>query len=111
MINANELRLGNKILKLSGYVVEVDIDTLIRIKRSPQFYKPIPLTPEVLEKCGCTMGTDPDMWRHASGVWLTRAANGKFFTSGFRADHYIEYLHQYQNTVFWATGEDLKVEL
>lgn len=114
MIKSNDLRLGNWVsngnpVRVTFYMLdndsffgndyEYDID-----------YDPIPLTPEVLDKCGCVRSKDPETWHHPSGISLTRISNGKFFTNGFKDGHYIEYLHQYQNTIYWATGQELKVE-
>ena len=119
MIPANELRLGNKILKLAGYVVEVDIDTLIRIKRSPQFYKPIPLTPEVLEKCGFENDISVGVWlKKNRPVELTSIAiwdKGNDVPYKFcmhdNKPFPIHSLHQLQNLYFALTGEELTVNL
>lgn len=72
----------------------------------------IPLSPEILVKCGCAQGDDKEMWRNPMGVWLTRVNDkDEFFIQGFRSGHTIKYLHEYQNAVYILTGEEPSITL
>lgn len=128
-MKATELRIGNYVVgkKWPEYDLELIVVTSVDdiginleeglgegIRR--EFYhhdiSPIPLTPEILKKCGCTQGHDKEMWRNPIGVWLTRInGTNRFFIHGFRNGHYIEYLHQYQNACYDFTGEEIRLEL
>lgn len=117
-MKASELRIGNWVqgqslsiprlhiqhdgkLMLTGYGIDA-------IERGLLSVSPIPLTPEILEQCGCIRGNDKTMWRNPYGVWLTQIADSqRFYVSGFRAGHSIGYLHEFQNVTFSLTGQEL----
>ena len=128
-MKATELRIGNyvfhkeNVLRITNIIdfcvnmefgeqsgernSEIDIDEI----------SPIPLTPELLEKCGFGQG------KTISPKWLTenlarfsikvivdegyitihKDCDRMFFSFGS-----IEYLHQLQNLVFTLTGEELQ---
>lgn len=76
--------------------------------------EPIPITPEILTKCGLVE-------RYVKGEW-SWSQGGKWqgFTEGYLKEdgyHYlgdyppIHYLHQLQNLYFAITGEELEVRL
>ncbi len=126
MIKANELRVWNwvshginyKILAIDGNN-ECNVDIYVN---ESEGYKtvaldliyPIPLTPELLEKCGfeCHAEYDVPEWRHESGVYLFEY-DGKFNMPvaivGLEIE--IKSLHQLQNHIFALTGEELKIDL
>lgn len=120
MIQAAELRIGNKVIFGVG-PVPATVFTIEYTRKDgylingqvPQDHvHPIPLSPDILEKIGCKMLAGE--WTHPCGVWLTECGSGKYsgyHTSGFRRGHTIKYLHQYQNVVFDLTGEELTLNL
>jgi hypothetical protein len=82
---------------------------------------PIPLTPELLEKCGFVKGERT--WYHPATMLIelfnTAKLEGNFHIiagkkrrSVFEAmSKRLEYLHQLQNIFFATTGEELKVNI
>ena len=117
MIPVNELRIGNLAL-LRGIECNVDIQLLSRVKE----LQPIPLTPEVLEKCGFdrlnkeTMAV-PSIW-HSTYTRVLVKTNFDLQERG--SEWYwiegntiveLKYLHQLQNLYFALTGKELEVTL
>lgn len=118
-MKAQELRIGNWVDRdgklyriLSGYGL---------LTGAVAKYKPIPLTPEILEKCGfekreqgvCNCYYIPNstisMSYQIELVWLKDIINGKesgfpFYRNAFCT---VKYLHQLQNLYFALTGEEL----
>lgn len=126
MVQAHEIKVGNRFIRelrntrgleydhefelTEYYMGQLFTDNGIGLALHDLF--PIHLSPEILEACACTQGDDKEMWRHSSGVWLTKVHNkDEYFINGFRSGHTIKYLHQYQNAVFVMTGEELKVQV
>jgi hypothetical protein len=126
MIKVNELRIGNlfidpltkSYLRVSELTEEGKIvSTVIDRSKFPLpagwSTEPIPLTPEILEKCGfenqkydeweAFAYKDTPICAHFDGVeWC--------FKYGFDSDLTFaacEYLHQLQNILFAITGEEL----
>lgn len=105
MIKASELRLGNWV-SCEGKPYQVNMNILQSFTVSPVWMDPIPLTPEILEKC------DFDEW----GFQIVR----KDGYISIQANQYImdeeneiatcEYLHQLQNLYFALTGEELEIK-
>jgi hypothetical protein len=123
MIQANELRIGNYvrgnlggILKIKGIKEESDLSHI----------RPIPLTPEILEKCGFKKWGRDDMPRTLSyelgsmqifpsntfcdfdgygflHYKLPNPIDGKDESARFKFNH----LHQLQNLYYALTGEEL----
>lgn len=50
-MQANELRVGNWVL-YKGKYVQVNANTILAIANGSDHYKPIELSPEILEECG-----------------------------------------------------------
>jgi hypothetical protein len=84
--------------------------------------KPIPLTPEILEKCGFVPFVDSEnifeLETDNNLCYLRKEDNGfrpaepvdgdaEFITIGIK----IQYLHQLQNLYFALTGEELQINL
>jgi hypothetical protein len=74
---------------------------------------PIPLTPEILEKCGFLAGAD-----HMKGQWVfvngaSLFPDGQYFTylDQRRPLSTVKYLHQLQNLYYRLTGQELEVKL
>ena len=131
-MKANELRIGNYLYNTEGKIDVVNIQALeylLKYGDTPFCQvKPIPLTPELLEKCGFS---DKDYKSGYIGIeikaggmitdfvltkpqvlgefqkqfcWEYTAGNIPFFLK-------LEYLHQLQDLYFALTGEELKINL
>lgn len=144
MIQANELRLGNLVMienellpetkgkyyKINGinkrfdmyfpdsnYTVGLDCIKSIRTySQFSEFIKPIPLTPELLVKCGFVFNECEEYWECAYNPdFIIRRGDKK----GTYATHYevgittliFSYLHELQNIYFVLYSEELNVEL
>ena len=131
MINANELRLGNWVFNVGDFVKITSVDerginreddsTAFGQYRSYYCTLPgpigIPLTPEILEKCGFVNKFDnyydltlpPEKNRFA----LFYHEKGCFYTSDalHRSHKMISSLHDLQNLYFALTGEELQIDL
>lgn len=130
MIQANELRMGiliekdnvmYKFLSLEQnhastsqyrmYFVET-LDGKLGKYYSSHF-KPIPLTPEILEKCGFEITGQTE---HPNNIWTKYGEESKFeleqIIHFFLYDNkcfgtQVNYLHQLQNLYFALAGEEL----
>lgn len=111
-MNASELRIGNWVKNL-GLDVKIEGYGIAFCAEGKLVYDPIPLTPEILEKCGFGNGNSEkanvDLWN-------------KYWIGDFELDNNkecfdyegkvsIKYLHQLQNLYFALTGEELKITL
>lgn len=119
-MEASELRIGNWIgenaldlntneyfvmpIKVNGNIIKV-----IEFCNGKHVFSPIPLSPELLEKCGFenTIGNSYEIdkvriWFDDSGVYF-------FFDRSIRI--IISSLHQLQNLYFALTNEELKITL
>lgn len=127
-MEANELRLGNKVYLL-GYdsneggkfldgskeEMEVDILVLKDIIEDSEFYKPIPLTADWLLKFGFShLGIG---FVSVDDLFFAYAGNdGKyeiFLNKEVEEDVYlahIQYVHQLQNLYFVLTGKELTIK-
>ena len=117
-ILASELRIGNWILVNNepcpiGYGVIADCAQKAKGIKNAYLDKisfdPIPLTPEILEKCGfenngfyCTH-SDPYMEISPSATGFILSVNCSEYEIGETFNH----LHQLQNLYFALTGEEL----
>lgn len=126
MIQANEkLMHGNYVIYHGeqDMYCKLDCQDILNIAtgymENDKIHSPIPLTPEILEKCGFTQHHDdchnqviyiknifhdlPFQW----GVYPNELASG-FIVSNAKP---LRYLHQIQNLYFALTGEELNVQL
>ena len=72
----------------------------------------IPLTPEILEKCGFAKSISVgDLWllRVNDTNFMLHPTGGRFYTWAYSIP--CEYLHQLQNLFFAITGKELEVTL
>ena len=124
MINANELRIGNwvKFKHLLGFIItikqdncEIQSDRII-VNSSYDDIIPIPLTPEILEKCGFEkedIETHTDKTTrglYKSILMMLPATSNCWYAAPFGYPlslHRTLYLHQLQNLYFALTGEEL----
>lgn len=149
MIEAKELRKGNLLhsrdrdgdgdivsvvsideVGINFYLSQAGLDYECLFEKTDKYdwfwVEPIPLTPEIFEKCGFEKGI---FWDGGNGTYsidvsveheecvLSIMENGEYFLhyncyhdgSGGRAK--IKYLHQLQNLYYSLTGEELEVDL
>lgn len=131
MIQANELRIGNwvteliknRIVAIDGIESNQDFVWVNYLNGSGQYkvgindIEPIPLTPEILEKCGFEITGQTE---HPNNIWTKYGEESKFeleqIIHFFLYDNkcfgtQVNYLHQLQNIYFSLTGEELDVKL
>lgn len=125
-MKASELRIGNKVLYKKEIVEIASVsgikysfgnqDITICLSDSSLLsvdisqLSPIPLTPELLEKCGLVY--DGEYFAIKNSYFeLTPTEDGKFQLTINSAEYetklIVEYLHQLQNLYFALTGEEL----
>lgn len=141
-MKANELRIGNLVLekrkcKISGICGMPDKDTILDVYRSVngvydnyvvfddfpttmpiEALSPIPLTEELLLRCGFEKSVDS---YSVGGVTLVLLNDAFSLLHGLDFDVFnaiikfknceVEHLHQLQNLYFSLTGEELDVKL
>lgn len=119
-IKASELRIGNSakmFVSSNEYVVWqlawIDIKMCFEGTR---IYEPIPLTPEILERCGFdeinVVYADDQPYDGSFGdykilEYKSRMKNGFYL----RYSTKLQYLHQLQNLYHSLTGEELNINL
>jgi len=102
-LSANELRIGNYLIDpFYGTIVEVNISILESIHNGTE-YKPIPLTEEILLKCGFEKY---GIWFKIKDFHVSIGHNIAFekWVTSYRTP---EYLHQLQNLYFALKQEEL----
>jgi len=121
MIDKTHLRLGNYVMDEDSVVMITEL-TSKHANHSQAFncpyddLEPIPLTPEILEKCGFEKNEDGD-----DGYYYDLSANGILFIEGDKKGYCevfldmieevrVRYLHQLQNLYFSLTGQELNVK-
>lgn len=132
MIPVNELRLGNFVNLSSGYIAgnqkvySIGKDGINRWSDmgasgecKPEDIDPIPITPEILEKCGFKKTSEfhPEGPIYSFGehnrvdvCYLYKFVDYKQNTGRVRIFN-MGYLHQLQNLYFVLTGKELEVKL
>lgn len=123
MIKANDIRIGN-IFKVRedaintehypGDIIKWDLSDFSAIERGRLNYMdfdPIPLTPELLEKCGFELLVgDYDFDTYSkNGIEVWEHDEGYCHSYAFGGD--VDHLHQLQNLYFVLTGEELEIKL
>lgn len=127
MIKANELRIGNWVLDSGGKWLRVDyweyhdkVAMKMFIEGTEvhpmteyiQNASPIPITPDVLEKCGFVDFVYHWELGNIHLDWSSRiVATGERKGISVIGSPHIKYLHQLQNLVHALTGEELTVNL
>jgi len=127
MIAANELRIGSLInYEQTTHIITEISKTLVRhywVKNQKDEYvsdfseiSPIPLSPEILEKCGIK-----DVWIKNSWKVVEDVSGGETFGWGMKVRNanynkeiefaYFKSLHQLQNLIFALTGTELEIKL
>ena len=121
MIAANELRIGNNVVwdnPILNIKEQIQINCedfeLITNKNLGNKYHPIPLTPEILEKCGFDSDWSYDIPKYQKNnfimFWDGETLSASF---GHMVDLsvYLKHLHQLQNLYYALTGEELTINL
>lgn len=114
MIPANELRIGNWV-KLIGtdrvYTITFPLhnDLAEQWHTALDYIQPIPLTPEILEKCGFELYDDENNRWSLPSVGQYHFDEGAFYFSTTSRD--IKYLHELQNLIYALTKKELQVKL
>lgn len=102
---AKELRIGNIVMRHNdlGQLEDVILlpGMIVECSEFPDLYKPIPLTPELLENFGFVLGARIEILVE-QGEHLTRRIILDGYDNGG-----LKYLHQLQNMYFALTGEEL----
>jgi len=133
-MDAKELRIGNWVIGYSeipqkvAYIgdvigIENSIGGVDRYQKYPiisydiSTLQPIPLSPEILEKCGFgyqSMKGGLTYYAHRETGFTLLYSYGKWnwsSSASVTSGKAIEYLHQLQNLYFALTGEELEVNL
>lgn len=97
----NEIRVGN-IVQKNGVEYVADFLTI----KMAHNYKPVPLTPEVLEQCGFKKQT---AWYRLGKHAINPTAAYLYEFKNIPVKE-IEHLHQLQNLYYALTGNELEVK-
>lgn len=128
MIPANELRIGNKVKDRGGKVMTIDywerpgmvaqnvvLDgiTMHPLTEMCEYLQPIPLTPEILERCGFERRqTDFGIYWKKNNVSIREENEGyELFASEWTIGNTFYFLHQFQNILFDLFNEELNIDL
>lgn len=127
MIKSNELRIGNICLRKNKHteietIHEFTASCILDISsngiNSSFIYEPIPLTEEILLKCGFKKSNDLDNFYHLEVLnqWTRIYFNPKHKVCALSVHHHeimikIQYLHQLQNLIFSLTQKELTIQL
>lgn len=122
MVKANELRVGNWVNILKTVPVLITGNHIQSISEGDADYKPIPLTPEILEKCGFRKYKDDSggkvfksfRYNNLCIEYRTKKSRGMIVWHDSNDDYGITLpsisiisLHQLQNLYYALTGEEL----
>ena len=112
MIKPNELRIGNYFFDEDGNEKQIGYSDLVSLELTVLHFNPIPLTPEILERCGFEKGNDNLSLKVFEGYVSILLILNTFplvlEIDGSRMPlHRVKYLHQLQNLYFSLTGEEL----
>jgi len=131
-MEVRELRIGNwvshwgdscmvkeiKHENTSFYLYCADtLNDLVNVGNVIDAFKPIPLTPEILEKAGFEKKDMGIVWQYGKrgrNFWFLILHDPKFEHFCFDSPHhthFFKYVHQLQNLIFALTGEELAIEL
>lgn len=139
MIQVNELRIGNWIMDRGGKIWQIDhweyknklcakepiIDfNGIKMQGHPlteelEFLQPIPLTPEILEKCGFVKSGEShriklneveEICFYNTHIGYELIGRHQTIEGGWTRKLYLKHLHQLQNLYYALTGEELNYQ-
>ena len=109
MIKSNELRIGNTILYVERIVtIKNAVELHNAIDSSTNIlYSPIPITPEILEKCGFDLSLAYRI-NDFSFEWYEIPKCVTVFYKKVCIEVHVKYLHQLQNLYYSLTNEELE---
>jgi hypothetical protein len=121
MLNAQELRLGNWVQETNSkgktFYAKMNIDFLETLLVEPDIFDPIPLTPEILERCGFVKHEKFDFYKNYIALsekfqnnWVVAEFN-RIDGQGHLLRVSFSSLHQLQNLYFSLTGQELTVNI
>lgn len=130
ILKPQDLRIGNWVyftdFPVLNKPVQVDIKNVLEeiLEHQPSwFFKPIPLTPEMLGKAGFEKWDNGEyftrvdeyislhIYEDGRYVFWSGSADDESSFTVIGKDNRIQYLHQLQNLFFSLTGKELKVNL
>lgn len=118
-MEAKELRIGNLLEyfiedKIGGnsWVTNVvdheDISLAIKDEYFNKYYRPIPLTIDILLKCGATkLKGDSIQYRVGNRLLILR----NNFYYDYATDVKLEFVHKFQNFIYALTEKELEIKL
>jgi len=123
-MQANELRIGNLLMDVSGhvgYVTQINEDKTVKIRTNEgvlitwmraDLFQPIPLTEEILLKCGF----EYDELNYFYSLYYNNFKLEFHFDEQYEfwlndISMEVKYLHQLQNLYFALTGKELDIDL
>lgn len=116
MIKENELRIGNYFHyaknDILGAVYEItfDRDMGYKVSKIPlNSIRPIPLTPEIFERCGFEQ-TEYMVFKTQYHTICLYSDGYAFFNGENKIGVGFRYLHTFQNVFFAYTGEELEIK-
>lgn len=113
MINPKELRIGNWVEYCGVGFIQVDaIDIICATKpeSAKDIYNPIPLTVDILERCGFDGEINSDYWEYDEFIvgYYYGDDNGFHYQIGTNYAIPVKYLHHLQNIFYWLrSGKEL----
>jgi hypothetical protein len=107
-IQPNELRIGNYVYA-EGSIIQLNVKSFeyAVCKWRCKDLKPIPITPEIIEKCGFVL--KGHNWEFGRFEWNSYGVYWNVW-DGIDFDH-IKYLHQLQNLYHSITVEELIISI
>lgn len=108
MVDGKQLRVGNVVYKRDE-IVTLDISEYIKLWRMPLKYCPVPLTEEILLKCGFKKTKGSVMFPRIyvfKGVRIVISNSNNFYYR-YSLDTIIDDLHSLQNLFFSLKGYEL----
>jgi hypothetical protein len=116
MIDAYDLRIGNRLLK-NGKEVIIDGEAIMHIQRShggDSGYAPIPLTSDVLARAGFVQRGDSafhDKFPIVGFTYIAQTNTIMIYHPGNTLTHFlhtkIHFLHQLQNLFYCIIGQEI----
>ena len=122
-MKAEELRIGNLVYNHHNEITSVDINTFNKFKYptmggNPANISPIPLTEEILFKCGfeklttkSETGYKASSYSYRNGYSFIVCFDDGVLSVDFWQGNEKRYLHQLQNLFHALTNEELQIEL
>lgn len=112
MIQASELRIGNLLYWGDKGISPIQAGGILLLSQNKLHIKPqpIPLTEEILLKCGFKKHITSDIYPTYAFKFMN-VNNGVLYVLKIGFLNHIKHIHQLQNLYFALTGEELGVNL